>query len=201
MQQCCVSKVAADVLVTSANPNLLGNAVPNYWRHTGRTNVDGLLHQLGGHELKKAIGGVANLPLQPGETAVTSSRNKNLDASLIIHCNCPDGMYGDMAHRDTIYTRMARNIFNAAESCRARTLTIPAVGCGVRQWTPAKAAALMLKSISTYQPTHLQTITFALLDARVYRIWNTVAEEMWGAPDSENCAVWKIQVTPDRQST
>ena len=186
LRKCCISQVQVGAIISSANVNLAGNALPNYWRHMGRKNVDGVVHKLGGSKLKLALS-KCKVPLEMGDVAVTAQHSTRLVTDHIFHCVCPDYLYGvhDQLDLEDKYSRMVGAILLAADSKNISSIAVPALGCGVKGWPAAKAAKLSLDTLQHFRGVALSSVTFALLDANVYNVWTTVCKKYHGAPDQD----------------
>ena len=143
-----VSLWKADCLVVSANPYCEGIARSSYWRFNGRKNADGAVHREAGaslvahaHRLMSSHG-----PLQPGQAAVTRAVGA-LQAKWVIHCVAPEanaqGAQDDL--RRTFEAAIA-----AAVAVDARSLALPAIGCGVKGFQPEQAGDVAFSVISKW---------------------------------------------------
>jgi O-acetyl-ADP-ribose deacetylase (regulator of RNase III) len=98
--------VGVDALVTSANARLEGNANPSYWKHHGRTNVDGEVRRLAGPALNVAC----QIALQRDcdasawaahgllVTDCFGELQTSTGCSTVVHVIMPDGLYGAPAN-------------------------------------------------------------------------------------------------------
>jgi O-acetyl-ADP-ribose deacetylase (regulator of RNase III) len=134
----------ADALATSSNCNLSGNANPSNWRFNGRRNVDAAVRAAGGPALTAsscaALEARGGRLLEPG-SAVATRAGGELRAAWVIHAVAPDAMYGGEAGANAALLRKTyRSVLQAAGELGARSLVVPALGCGVQGFRPAIAA-------------------------------------------------------------
>ena len=146
-------------------------------------NVDGIVHTLGGHALQRACRYAAPVPI--GSVAITTSGDLAAlcGAKHVLHAVCPDGQSNGTI--EAIYTSMIRLLLKMADTHGARSLAVPALGTGVKDWNPKLAAKLMLNEIARTtcsSASSLREVTVVLPDARAWEAYNSVGRAGWGEP-------------------
>eukprot|EP00954_Amorphochlora_amoebiformis_P027748 1387564-Amorphochlora_amoeboformis.AAC.1 len=130
----CISAVSGiDALVTSSNLNLSGNLNGSYWRFSGRPNVNGVVHDLGGPQLAQEIAKIVPdvATRCPVGHAVVTPATGNLNSRFVVHCVAPDGLYGQQADPYLLQKTYASS-WKAALDVGARGVVAPAIGCGIQ---------------------------------------------------------------------
>lgn len=149
-----VSWRGVDAIAVSANRALQGNASPSYWRFSGRESVDGAVRLASGEELARAAQGALACTesawVEVGEAVATPAFGAVAQAGCrhVIHVVMPDGAQvhagGSDHHVQQTGIPMLRQSFravlNAAVECGARSVGMPALGCGVKLWKPRLVA-------------------------------------------------------------
>jgi O-acetyl-ADP-ribose deacetylase (regulator of RNase III) len=162
----CVGDIVAwrgvDAIVVSANRALQGSASPGYWRFAGRQSVDGAVRLASGAELaraaERAVAGTDRGWCEAGQAVVTPAFGAVAQAgsSHVIHVVVPDGLQvhaGGSDHhvQDTatpVLHKCFRAVLTAATSCGARSVAMPALGCGVKAWRPRLVAEVAAYAIA-----------------------------------------------------
>ena len=72
----------------------------------------------------------------------------------------------------------AAAILREAEAHGARSLALPAIGCGVMGWTPSRASQLVLRAIGAHEPQSLESIDVALYDDAIFAAYVAAAAEL-----------------------
>ena len=193
----------------SANPYLEGVSRASHWRFAGRLNADGAVREAGGRTLERAaarLSAAIGRPLKVG-TAVASDAGRSLQARWVVHCIAPDalvppedaytapGMYHmDCAayeeHAAALLQRTIAAAIATASATGARSLALPAIGCGIRGFDPESAgaaafsaAAQWLRDGNTTSSSRLRRIDFVVYSDAVWARWPAAAEYYLGSPD------------------
>lgn len=139
-----IAEQSADVLVNAAGTSLqMGSGVA------------GALRRTGGQELNKEA--MSNGPVDLGEVAVTDAYN--LDAEWVIHAAAMPH-YGDGQATEESIVNATRNTLEKADELGAKSLVLPALGCGVAGFDLRGGARLISESISEYGPVSLSDVRF-----------------------------------------
>lgn len=124
-----ITKLAADAIVNAANTTLLGGG-----------GVDGAIHRAAGPELVAECRGLGGCPT--GEARIT--KGYRLPARFVIHTVGPvwsDGYSGEPELLASCY----RACFKLARANAVRTITFPAISCGVYGYPIAEAARIAVR--------------------------------------------------------
>lgn len=189
-------------IVTSSNESMTGNANPSYWRFAGRTNVDGAIRALTAQE--GVLVGIPPQKLAPGEAVRTraiwkASTPPTSDAEWIVHTLVPDGAYGggekDPSAAEQTLQQCYLNSLSLASG--GPVIAFPALGCGVREWRPPRAADVGFASVVLFvqqqqqqqqqqtQRSLLTAVQFVFSDLSVMRVWAAIAHKRFGEPSGE----------------
>ena len=147
LRGCLVSRSTSAAVVTSGNPYLVGEANANYWQFAGRSSADGAVRRAAGRAVLEEIKVLAGLPLGPGQ-AVTSGGGELSD--VLVHVCAPDRLYGGTSPDGSPVELLAgcfSGALRAAEAARARSIAMPAIGCGVRGWPASLGAKTAFASL------------------------------------------------------
>ena len=153
------------------------------------------------------IEGCKHTRCRPGSAVATAGAFGSLDAGLVIHAVSPNGAYGYSQQRwfgpngtnvwngvddspdvparapppgeagDQLVATAAA-ILREAEAHGARSLALPAIGCGVMGWTPSRASQLVLRAIGAHEPQSLERIDVALYDDAIFAAYVAAAAEL-----------------------
>ena len=153
----CVGDIAAwrgvDAVAVSSNRTLQGNDNPAYWRFAGRLSTNGAVRAACGPDLDAAFQSArrSGAACEVGEASVTPAFGAlaHRGCRHIVHVVAPDGLQVHAGGSDQHVQRTAQPLLRqsfgaalaAAAACRARSLALPALGCGVNGWRPSLAAA------------------------------------------------------------
>jgi O-acetyl-ADP-ribose deacetylase (regulator of RNase III) len=202
-----------DALATSANAGLVGNANPNFWRFAGKANADGALHRAAGPRLLDACHEVAaangSVRCDIGEAVVTPAFG--LHAENVIHAVAPDGLYavglqtwwgrrqwsgGQSApavhlqeappagQANELLTSTYASILTSACTIAARSVAMPAVGCGVLGFAAGRSAKVALGALAAHSGGSLERVDVALLDDDAFSAWSRTCRALIGEPES-----------------
>ena len=204
--RCC------DAIATSANAGLVGNANPNFWRFTGRLNADGEIHAKAGPKLLAACQEIAAsgyVRCNIGETVVTPAFD--LHAGVVIHAVAPDGLYAaglqqwwgrrqwsgnnnaravhleeakPAGEASELLSQTYGAILTAACESSARSVALPAIGCGVLGFPAGRAAKVALNAFANHKSDGgVEKIDVALLDDNAFNAWSRTTRALLGEPD------------------
>jgi len=139
-----IAAQSADVLVNAAGTSLeMGSGVA------------GALRRGAGAEIHEEA--VSKGPVDLGEVAVTDAYD--LDAEWVIHAAAMPH-YGDGNATDESIRSATRNALERAEELGAKSLVIPALGCGVAGFDLAEGARIICEVIDEYDPETLSDVRF-----------------------------------------
>ena len=141
----CISKIKPRAkpaaVVTSANPLLQGNAQPDHWlfaQYAG-CNVDAAVRKAAGPDLETAV-----KPLTcPVGSAVSTFSFDLKTFDFIVHTCTPKR--GTNRWRSLLSSAVSSTVAVAIEH-GAKSLVLPALGCGVQQLSPREAAPIILNA-------------------------------------------------------
>jgi O-acetyl-ADP-ribose deacetylase (regulator of RNase III) len=184
-----ITKSSVNAIVTSSNPELLGNDNPKYWRFDGHSSVNGAIRAAAGEELALAVErlrgerGRAAAMLEEGDAVMTPGFE--LQAGHVIHVVAPDGMYttpgGNDAHMQEIskggMRRAFNSVFRIAGENKLAQVAIPAIGCGVKGWSPGLVARIAIKSMVEWQGSLPERVDFVVKDEDMARLWKAAFDE------------------------
>ncbi|KAG8467571.1 hypothetical protein KFE25_006623 [Diacronema lutheri] len=173
----CIARRRAEAIVTSANAHLAGEANPMHWQFAGRSSADGAIRAAAGPTLADAVQRISGLPLAPCAAVVTCAGA--LAADLVVHVLAPDRFYGARsASDDGSPARLLRACYAsavvAAEAAGARSIAMPAIGCGVRGWPLSLSAKCALEAFEGHiqEPANgLRHFEVVLLESSAHRVW------------------------------
>ena len=179
-----VSTSTCDAIAVSANPYLEGTARKSHWRFAGRRNADGAVRAAGGRSLDAAVAKTLreigdSLPLAPG-SAVASRAGRSLDAKWVVHCVAPDALVAEAGDSEVDAALQATfaAALTTATTLGARSLALPAMGCGVRGFPRERAGAAALRAAGAW----LRAPSFATEAPRLHRVDLVVfADDVWAA--------------------
>lgn len=156
----CVGDIAVwrgvDAVAVSTNRSLQGNANPQYWRFAGRESADGAVRRVAGEELAM-VAAELHGTCSVGEAVATPAFGALVTHGCrhVVHVVVPDGLQvhagGSDRHVQQTGLLLLQQSFSAAimaaAGCGARSLALPALGCGVNGWSPLLAAAAATHAI------------------------------------------------------
>ncbi len=147
-----LTRLAVDAIVNAANDRL--------WMGGG---VAGAIKRRGGEEIEREATALG--PVLLGEAVATGAGQ--LGVRHVIHAVT---MGQDLQTGEEIIRRATRSALRVADSLRARSVALPALGTGVGGFPAARAAEVMLRETATYlrAGSGLDEVVFALYDAGTY---------------------------------
>lgn len=148
-----ITTIAADAIVNAANSSLRGGS-----------GVDGAIHRAGGPSLMSDL----DRRYGPGRYCATGSAVVSdaglLPARIVIHAVGPIWRGGSAGEPDLLASAYRTSLdLAAAES--ARSVTFPAISCGVYGYPIEAAAAVAIGAVRAWlgqNPDALDTVTFVL---------------------------------------
>lgn len=200
-------------IVTSSNEHLLSNLNSTYWRFNGRSNVNGWVHNVAGVGLTSALKGRR---CGVGE-AVASPTFGNLQAQFLIHCVAPDGLYGPsllmmpngsaMRTEDLLQKTFLASL-NLTKELGVDSVSLPAVGCGVKGWKASAAARAAYEAVLIFASKNCSErpkatsgtirVDFFIPAEDVWRAWVILAGKTWDLrldPTARDNHTWFVDST------
>ena len=150
-----ISKVSADAIVNSANPE------PT----VGRGSDMAVFNAAGYDQLlkeRKKIGSI-----KPGETAVTEAFN--LHAKYIIHTVGPIWQGGDHREMETLASCYRKSL-QLAKHLKCTSIAFPLISSGVYGFPKDKALSVALREIETFLKDEDMDVTLVVFDRQAYQI-------------------------------
>lgn len=139
-----IAQQSADVLVNAAGTSLqMGSGVA------------GALRRTGGESLNEEA--MARGPVDLGDVAVTDAHD--LDAEWVVHAAAMPH-YGDGKATAQSIEDATRNALASADEHGAKSLVIPALGCGVAGFDFREGTRIIAETIHTYDPDSLSQVEF-----------------------------------------
>ena len=174
-----ISRWNANAIAVSGNPSLSPNDNTMYWRFNGRKSTNSAVHARAGPGLRAAVvalppwsdAAAATAALDAHSSAPPSSSTTGHRCAVgeavatpafgalletcdhVIHTVAPDGLYGaggGTAADPEVLRRSFAAVLRQAEELGARSVAIPALGCGVQGWRPSVAARVALEAIKEH---------------------------------------------------
>lgn len=156
-----IANQSADVLVNAAGTSLqMGSGVA------------GALKRAGGPELNQAA--VSQGPIDLGDVAVTDAYD--LDAKHVIHAAAMPH-YGDGKATETSIRSATKHTLQTADSLGAKSLVIPALGCGVAGFPLDTGANIICETIANHEPETLTDVRFIAYSDDEYETIHQTAQE------------------------
>lgn len=158
-----ITKVKADVLVNTANPNPVvgGGTDSAIYRAAGREE---LLAE------RRKVGVIA-----PGEAVATSAFA--LPARYVIHTVGPFWVDGRQGERDVLRA-CYRNSLRLAQELGAESIAFPLIATGVYRFPKEEALSIALEEIGRFLLTHEMLVTLAVLDPASFAVSREVLGEI-----------------------
>jgi O-acetyl-ADP-ribose deacetylase (regulator of RNase III) len=145
-----------DAIVNAANSSLLGGG-----------GVDGAIHRAGGPAILeecRRLGGC-----EPGDAKATTGGD--LPARWVIHTVGPVWRGGDRGERELLASCHRRAVEVAAE-LGARSVSFPAISCGIYGFPVEEAAPVAVGAVRTHT---LDLVRFVLFDDAAYEAFAAAA--------------------------
>ena len=128
-----------------------------------------------------------------GEAVVTPAFGRlvtELGVEHVLHVVAPDATMGSTPD-EALLRQSFTALLEAASLCGARSLAVPALGCGVQGWRAAiaaRAAALSVQSaaaaVGSSGEQTLDRVDMVMGDETMWRTWRAVLEKTLGPPSS-----------------
>ena len=159
-----IAQQEADVLVNAAGTSLrLGSGVA------------GALRRAAGEEINEDA--MAEGPVDLGGVAVTDAYD--LDARWVVHAAAMPH-YGDGQATAESIRDATRNALDAADDRDAKSLVIPALGCGVAGFELRDGARIVCEEIASFEPESLEDVRFVAYSDEEYQTVRAVADDVRG---------------------
>ncbi|MEX2015494.1 MAG: O-acetyl-ADP-ribose deacetylase [Candidatus Hydrogenedentales bacterium] len=154
-----ITREAVDAIVNAANTSLLGGG-----------GVDGAVHRAGGPEILAAceqLGGCTT-----GDAKITTGGR--LPAKYVIHAVGPVYRDGTRGEPELLASCHRRSLELAAEH-RLKSVSFPAISCGVYGYPVGEAAPIALRTIAEHLSTEttVELVRFVLFTEDVYRAFGS----------------------------
>ena len=149
-----LTECEADALVNAANRFLTGSTNGNHWLFAGKINVDTAVHAKGGAHLLRAckalpvLEGEGGARCLPGSAMLTRPARGvfgQLRSPRIVHAVAP--LYSSFAASAPLLQSAVASALMLAARDGARTVALPALGCGVNGFPPEEAAHVTLDAV------------------------------------------------------
>lgn len=166
-----ITRIAADAIVNAANSGLRGGG-----------GVDGAIHRAGGAsimaELRSRYEGC------PTGGAVATGAGQ-LPARWVIHAVGPRWAGGRHRERELLASAY-REALARADELGARSVTFPAISCGIYGYPLEEAARVALTTVrdQLIGRTGVERATFVLYSAETYEAFRRALDALDGATDS-----------------
>jgi O-acetyl-ADP-ribose deacetylase len=158
-----ITKVPADAIVNAANSALAGGG-----------GVDGAIHRAGGpgvmSDLERRYGRGRHCPTG---SAVVSDAGE-LPATWVIHAVGPIWRGGAAGEPDLLASAYRTSLRLAAEH-GARTVSLPAISCGIYGYPVDQAARIAIDTVSDVlatEPGSIERVTFVLFSQGTYDVFD-----------------------------
>jgi len=164
VNQTVIELVCADI--TEEETEAIVNAANS--RLSGGAGVDGAIHRAGGPAIMAECRKIGGCPT--GEAVITTGGH--LKARFVIHTVGPVYRGGGRGEADLLASAY-RNSLKLAVKKGLRSISFPAISCGVYGYPVHEAAALALSTCIEFVRNHpdLQRIRHVLFDERTYDIF------------------------------
>jgi len=161
-----ITTVSTDAIVNAANMFMLGGG-----------GVDGAIHRAAGPELVEACRLVPEvLPdvrCPVGEAHITGAYK--LPAKYVIHTVGPQ--YSRSSNPTRMLMKAYYNSMKLAQAHGCRTVTFPAISCGVYGYPLMEAAKIAL-CVLTENDWDMDEVRFVMFDEVPHAVWLQVAQDM-----------------------
>lgn len=159
-----LTRETADAIVNAANRGLLGGG-----------GVDGAIHRAAGPALLEACRAIPEV--QPGIRCPTGeariTRGFELPARYVIHTVGP--VYRGHSHDAELLASAVRSALETAVAHELRSISFPAISCGVYGY-PLQDAAAISASVVAEQAWALENIRFVLFSVEAFTAWRRAFE-------------------------
>ena len=158
-----LTRIRADAIVNAANSALAGGG-----------GVDGAIHRAGGPSIMAELRARHGREGCPTGSAVVTSAGE-LPARWVIHAVGPRWSGGGRGEPDLLASAY-RAALDAAESLGARTITFPAISCGIYGYPLDEGARIGLASVREHLAARADSIgeaTFVLFSEETLQVFET----------------------------
>lgn len=157
-----ITKIEADAIVNAANTSLLGGG-----------GVDGAIHRAGGKEILEACQKIRNRQggCKVGEAVITTAGK--LKAKKVIHTVGPRWNSGN-SDEDQKLQNCYLNSLKLAEEHTLKTIAFPNISTGIYRFPKERAAKIALKTVSSFESTSIEYITFVCYDDENYQLYHSI---------------------------
>lgn len=154
-----LTRETVDAIVNAANRGLLGGG-----------GVDGAIHRAAGPALLEACRAIPEV--QPGIRCPTGeariTRGFELPARYVIHTVGP--VYRGHPHDAELLASAVRSSLETAVAHELRSISFPAISCGVYGY-PVQEAAAVSAAVVAEQAWALESIRFVLFSVEAFTAW------------------------------
>ena len=150
-----ISKVKADAIVNTANPNVAIGA-----------GVDQTIYEAAGAEQLLAERAKIG-PMKPGQAAATPAFN--LDAKYIIHTVGPAWMGGDYGEREAVASCYKESL-RIADELNCESIAFPLISTGTYGFPKDEALQIAVREISSFLFEHDMTVYMVVYDKEAFVI-------------------------------
>jgi O-acetyl-ADP-ribose deacetylase len=159
-----ITREQVDAIVNAANESLLGGG-----------GVDGAIHRAAGPELLAECRGLGGCPT--GQARIT--RGYRLPARYVVHTVGPVYRGGNAGEAALLRSAYRESVALAARHA-VRTLSFPAISCGVYGYPLAEAAAIALETCAEAQRAHpqIEQLRFVLFSDDVFAHFAAAQREL-----------------------
>ena len=150
-----ITKVKADAIVNTANPNVV----------VGSGTDSAIYHAAGEKELlaeRKKIG-----IMMPGEVAYTPAFN--LDAKYIIHTIGPSWIDGNHNEREILHSCYEKSL-NLAAELECKSIAFPLIATGVYGFPKDEALQIALAEINKFLLSHDMRVILVVFDRKAFEL-------------------------------
>ena len=150
-----ITKVKADAIVNTANPNVA----------VGSGTDSAIYHAAGKEQLlaeRKKIG-----IMHPGQVAYTDAFN--LDAKYIIHTIGPTWIDGNHEEREILHSCYEKSLDLAAE-LQCKSIAFPLIATGVYGFPKDEALQIALAEINRFLLSHDMKVTLVVFDKKAFEL-------------------------------
>jgi O-acetyl-ADP-ribose deacetylase (regulator of RNase III) len=161
-----ITRIPADAIVNAANSSLAGGG-----------GVDGAIHRAGGPavmaDLERRYGRARHCPT--GSAVVSDAGD--LPATWVIHAVGPIWRGGAAGEPELLANAYRTSLGMAAEH-GARTVSLPAISCGIYGYPLDQAARIAIdtvRDVLATEPGSLERVTFVLFSRDTYDVFEAAA--------------------------